>query len=314
MQSINDHRFRQLLEKYEKGITTDEENLLVESFFVQMQSNGIEPETIRNDLRLKHKIFKSVRSKTKNKSALKYSLWMAASIIAILGLLSIRHFYSPESQFKTVTTQDRQQIIYLSDSSRVTLGINSKIVFPEKFEDNLREIQLEGRAFFEVQKNPEAPFIVKTSTLKTEVLGTSFSVSNDAGGIPEVIVLTGRVKVSNYSKTAAIVLPNERVRLIKNQLNRDVVNAWMQVSWKEGGVFFEDASFREVIHTLEEKYNCHIRTEEIDVPKHLTLSGDFRGQSLTDVLESIKFIFQIDYKVVESKSIVINKPEKAYVE
>lgn len=46
-----------------------------------------------------------------------------------------------------------------------------------------KEVILNGEAYFEITKNPQKPFIVKTNNLEIKVLGTKFNV-DDFGVIP----------------------------------------------------------------------------------------------------------------------------------
>ena len=60
--------------------------------------------------------------------------------------------------------------IQLPDSSTVYLAGGSKLIYPERFSGNTREISLQGEAFFEVTKNPKKPFIIHTGDVQTRVL------------------------------------------------------------------------------------------------------------------------------------------------
>jgi transmembrane sensor len=86
--------------------------------------------------------------------------------------------------------------ITLPDGSTVIVLPNSKIVYPEKFSDSLRGIELTGEAFFEVTKDPHRPFVVSSSRLKTSVLGTSFRIKDVKNEAPLVRVKTGTVSVN----------------------------------------------------------------------------------------------------------------------
>ncbi len=76
------------------------------------------------------------------------------------------------------------------------LNSASKLSYPQEFSSYLREIKLEGEAFFEVKKNAQKPFIVNANNLDIKVLGTKFNVksySNEKN--IETTLFSGKVSV-----------------------------------------------------------------------------------------------------------------------
>src|SRR5690606_34396534 len=66
--------------------------------------------------------------------------------------------------------------ISLPDGTRVWLNAASTLKYPTRFDGKERVVELEGEAYFEVNRN-RIPFLVKTGTQTIEVLGTQFNVS-----------------------------------------------------------------------------------------------------------------------------------------
>ncbi|MCR6718728.1 MAG: FecR family protein [Chitinophagaceae bacterium] len=84
--------------------------------------------------------------------------------------------------------------IALADGSKVWLNADSKIQYPARFTGNTREVFLNGEAFFDIEKNPEKPFIIHLTNGTIRVLGTSFNVkAYDGETIVETSVATGKV-------------------------------------------------------------------------------------------------------------------------
>src|SRR6185437_3682694 len=70
--------------------------------------------------------------------------------------------------------------VLLPDSSVVTLNANSKLRIPEQWtEASGRQVWLEGEAYFAVQKKAATAekFVVHTTEVDVEVLGTKFNVN-----------------------------------------------------------------------------------------------------------------------------------------
>lgn len=103
-------------------------------------------------------------------------------------------------EFQIVRTANQPRTVVLPDSSRVTLAEHSLLRFPVRFGAKKRTVLLTGEGFFAVRRQPERPFVVRTNALRTQVLGTSFTVRARAGQFEEVIVRTGRVAVAGVEK------------------------------------------------------------------------------------------------------------------
>ncbi|MFR5657595.1 MAG: FecR family protein [Butyricimonas faecihominis] len=64
----------------------------------------------------------------------------------------------------------------LADGTKVWLNAMSELRYPVAFGEGVREVELKGEAYFEVEKNEGKPFIVKTDEFNVG-LGTSFNIS-----------------------------------------------------------------------------------------------------------------------------------------
>ena len=64
----------------------------------------------------------------------------------------------------------------LPDGSTGWLNSGSTLKFPVKFYGAQRKVELSGEGFFDVVKNSEKPFVVKTSDINIIALGTKFNV------------------------------------------------------------------------------------------------------------------------------------------
>ena len=127
---------------------------------------------------------------------------IAASILIPILIISTVYFYKEMDHYKQIpnivsVNKGQRAGITLPDGTIVHLNSESKLTYTPDFNGKLREVVLEGEAFFEVTPNKEKPFIVKTSVFDVEVLGTSFNVSvyNDEN-IVETALMEGKVKLT----------------------------------------------------------------------------------------------------------------------
>ena len=66
--------------------------------------------------------------------------------------------------------------ITLPDGSVVTVNSDSRVSYGKNFNGKKRMVELVGEAFFNVAKDPSAPFYVKVGNLTIQAVGTAFNV------------------------------------------------------------------------------------------------------------------------------------------
>lgn len=97
--------------------------------------------------------------------------------------------------------------IALPDRSVVQLSAGSAIRYPEHFGAHARDIQLEGKALFEVSKDPSRPFTVTAGGFSTTALGTRFIVDAQAKNHVLIRLLRGKVVVRTSSVSRITMKP-----------------------------------------------------------------------------------------------------------
>ena len=251
-----------------------------------------------------------------NRRKSNFPAWaVAASLFFIISLTAVWIYFTipplepstiPAQRWLTKATVSGAKLTFkLPDGSLVRLNANSSITFPEQFTDSLREVRLDGQAFFEVEKNPDAPFLVKTDLLEVTVLGTSFDVLAYPNEPRQRVALaTGEVSVSSEDGLREVLHPLEMLSYSKEkkEMVKEVFDPGKVLGWKEGIIHFESTSFPEVFKTLERWYGV-----EISIYPSIKFKGRFNGrfdnQSLENVLTGIAysegFRFQIDGNQVE---------------
>ena len=248
-----------------------------------------------------------------------YTRWIkiAASLLLILASSIYVYRYAAtafktEVAFKKVQTRKGQRLrIDLPDGSVAFLNAGSTLTFPESFSDTLRSVALTGEAFFEVVKNPEKPFVVKTTDIQTRVLGTSFNVrSFEADGATAVSLVTGKVRVTpehpSREKQEHVLAPGER--LVYRQTDHTFEKVTFEIAditgWKDGVLVFNDTDFAATIERLEQWYGVEI-TVRHPPSKDWHVNGHFENEPLPEVLASIQFVYDIKYTIKDSNVILI---------
>ena len=187
----------------------------------------------------------------------------------------------------------------LPDGSTVALNANSKLRFPKEFRSDIREVTIEGEAFFDVKPNPEKPFVINAGNAQVKVLGTSFSVSAYPGNeTVEVIVATGKVSVVNRITEQQteigelLLVPGEKGTLfaLSQKLEKSVNTDPNYLSWKTHDLIFDEVPLGEVIRCLEKTYHIRIDLAEPGL-NDLLYEGHFDQKPADFVLDVIRLNF-----------------------
>ncbi len=208
-----------------------------------------------------------------------------------------------------VAEKGAKMTITLGDGSKIKLNSGSKLIFPDHFAKDKREVFLEGEAFFEVARDESRPFLITTGDVVTKVLGTSFNIKSYNSNKVEVAVATGKVSVKEKGAESAnevLLLPSEMATYEKGHktLEKGSFDAEELLSWKDGVIVFKNADFEEVQERLERWYGVtFIINKKPNYQKEY--KGNFTNKSLEDVLEGVSFSLGFKYKI-EGKVVEIN--------
>lgn len=217
-----------------------------------------------------------------------------------------------ENFFQRVTELGQKASFYLPDGSQVTLNAGSSLHYYESESTKIRELFLEGEAFFDVKKDAERPFIVRTKSLSTTVLGTSFNVKayGDEEKV-EVALLTGSIAISTPKFKDQILKPYEMVSydskkgIQKSQgFGREQI-----IGWKDKILAFEDVSFRELTATLSRWYGVDFVIQDSTKMRGKFMDrqdykGKYYNKSLETVLKAISFSYDFEYEIKGKKVLI----------
>lgn len=215
---------------------------------------------------------------------------------------------------KVIIPYGKKSMIQLSDGTLVWLNAGSQLIYPSTFQRKKREVVLIGEAYFDVAKNPNKPFIVRTADMHVKVLGTRFDVSAyPEDPMVETILEEGSVALEVVSKNFAhsgkevILKPNQKISLNKEDgvANIKTVDVSMYTSWKDGILKTDREDLVRVIKKVERYYNIHIELRDPLAGGYL-ISGklDLKG-SPEEVLNIIKLTVPIDWTKKSNGDFVI---------
>lgn len=188
-----------------------------------------------------------------------------------------------------IVPKGRRSMVILADNSRMWVNSGTKVIYPRSFKGDRREIFVEGEVYLQVTHDETKPFIVNTSTLDVEVLGTSFNVSAYKGDAhASVVLVEGSVDVKDVADRHVRMQPNERVQLDDaGVMQKEVVNASDYIHWVDGIWVLNGKPLKEVLAYLSEYYGKPLACDPA-IENELFYGKLFLNEELDKVLESIR--------------------------
>lgn len=269
---------------------------------------------------------------------------IAASIILLIGawyIFSItrtgsNNYFNKSSVNEVIARLGTKSKIILPDGTTVLLNAGSKLTYNQNFMGAIREVDLDGEAFFDVVKDAKHPFIVHTSGINIKVLGTEFNVKSYATeSTIEATLIRGLIEVEKRNEPQApriILKPHEKLvfnkqddQVVTTQTNSEVKNnlqaevnhfkpqsviiaalpnkpdsSLVETDWVYNKLIFDGDSFEELAKKIERWFNVHIVFKNEQVAKY-KLHGVFENESIEQMLEALKLTVPFKYAKADNE-------------
>lgn len=239
---------------------------------------------------------------------------------------------NPSPDRNEITTRNGSRTrITLPDGSRVWLNAGSDLWYDKKFDNEVREVELSGEAYFDVVKNPSHPFIIHTHAIDVKVLGTSFNVKAYPGDPKtETSLIHGKVEVSIRARPEEkfLLKPNEKLVVLDDSVvnrpaaTRPVVPAnpivsfgkltyqaadsvIVETAWVQNKLVFDDESFPEIAAKMERWYGVNFEFRDPN-EKRLHLTGSFEHETIQQALDALRITAPFHY-ILKDNTVIITK-------
>ncbi len=242
--------------------------------------------------------------------------------ILVIGLLVGAYLglnkYETDSVFYTSTTpKGSVSQMLLPDGTQIYLNSGSEIKYSVEGKNNMREIFLDGEAWFHVSKMKDKPFLVHTAMYDVFVTGTSFNVK----AYREEKDVTTTLEEGNISirssgnlKLSGDILLKAGEQLVYDKESRNIeiheVNTKWYSSWKGNKLEFVNMSLKELAVLLERRYGVDIEIADKDILDY-HYDGTFKDETILEVLEVLKCTLPIQYHIVNQKIVIQKNSKKA---
>ena len=215
-----------------------------------------------------------------------------------------------QTEYNTLSTNtDRKYDIVLEDGTHVYLNASSRLTYPLVFPADKRVVRLEGEAYFDVRKDEEHPFVVRTRFGEVTVLGTAFNINayNDADACYTTLVY-GKVNFSTPDQNTITLAPGEQAVASSRGIEKRVVDVNEYIGWAQGVYVFNNRRLGDIMKTFERWYDVHVYYEKESL-RDLTYSGDLqRYGTINTFLNALELTGDIYYRI-NGRNILIYENE-----
>jgi transmembrane sensor len=210
----------------------------------------------------------------------------------IYTISSVSNETNKAKDYNTIETPNGGQYqVTLPDGSKVWLNAASSLKFPPSFSRlvNRRVELLRGEAYFEIAKDKNHPFIVKSNGQEVKVLGTHFNINSYSDEqSTKTTLLEGSVKIEIVSgsrpKKGVVIRPGqqsilsgERIRIVDADIESDL-------AWKNQEFVFKGENIQSIMRKLSRWYDIEVNYN--GDCSHLSFYGVLsRSKNISSVLK-----------------------------
>lgn len=235
----------------------------------------------------------------------KWSILAAACVtILVISFFLLERpilFMEEEPLVETIvkaTAAGQKSKIHLPDGSIVYLNAESEITYDKHFSKEHRFVTLKGEGFFDVAKNEQLPFTVKSHNILTTALGTIFNINAQNEENISIHLVEGKIKVGEDGVGQTEILKGgQKIDYRKGDgfSKARKVESLNDILWKDGILVFDNTPLSEITELLERWYGVDV--EIIGNPGSITFSGTYDDEYLSNVLKSMSFSMGFNYSI-----------------
>lgn len=209
-----------------------------------------------------------------------------AAVLLVLILPSLVYFlFIAEPNAEMLFAEYQLIESTLPDGTQVTLNKGATLTYPKKFRGEVRNVKLEGEAYFDVAHNKDKAFIIEANDLQIKVLGTSFYVHTaSTNNTMEVVLMEGSVQL-DYLSTSMKMQPGDKATVHKKtgKILKNKHKDPNLLAWKTKKLQFDDTPLSEIIELLNKVYHKDIVVLNPEI-LNCRITASFNSQSFESIL------------------------------
>lgn len=239
-----------------------------------------------------------------------YRIWLAAAMVALVVSIGGWWYAAHDAEPLYLVATNHAEVvkdITLPDGTTIKLNCYSRLVYPEKFSGQTREIFLDGEAYFDVAHDKKHPFIVRAGELNIRVLGTKFTV-NAYPQNPQIVatLLEGSIKVSDKEQQMQMT-PNQQLLYSVNDGSMRITeleDAKRAMRWTENVWVISNTPLLDICLRLERQFNVKFIIMNDDLKNKLFTGEFYASDSLESILKTMQISTPFEFEK-EGNNIVI---------
>lgn len=207
--------------------------------------------------------------------------------------------------------------ITLPDGTKVVLKSSSTLEYDiNTFAEGIREVNLDGEAFFDVTKISGNKFVINTERQKVTVHGTSFNLQaydNDKSNT--LTLLDGNVSIDLFD------LSGKKIRSLDiNPMEKctwDLRSGQTQVEkidgteaglgWNDNIFYFRDMSMADIAERLEHYYDVNIVTFNLENDSERFSGGLSLNQSVSEIMRTLNYDKKFSIRRIDDNHFSISR-------
>jgi ferric-dicitrate binding protein FerR (iron transport regulator) len=250
----------------------------------------VNPEKAWDLLQLKMDEMENVSATKVKKRTLKTWAGIAASILVLVGSVSIFFFLTDRNNpVQTATVMSADSIVnqMIDEDMQVVLNRHSQVKLVYTRQN--KEVQLTGEAYFKVENSENKPLLVEADGVYIEDIGTAFNVKALPGSNwVEVYVESGKVKFFTPSNEGILLQAGETGRYEKAS---DSFSVWKTqnlntVAYTTKIFVFTGDRLADVVSVLSDVYSEQIALSNPQLAD-CTISVSFHNETLPNIMDII---------------------------
>ena len=316
-------------EVYMRHIMKHKEEFFVEEISEKANADNIVSENSR--------WFLQMMSSKKRRAVLLFLGVLVLTAVALSLFTKKKDIKLPAEQaINSIVTKngDRTKIL-LPDGSQVWLNAGSNLDYNiSVFNKDLREVTLNGEAYFDVTKNADKPFIIHTKKMDVKVIGTAFNIrSYNNEKTAEASLIRGSIEVTlkERNNKKVVLNPNEKISIsnkedlsdlakpIKTEATKNTMPAQQyvvsdlkpnpvnniipEIAWTQNKLSIEDRSLEEIGPMLENWFGKPVVIQNESLKRN-RYTGTFENATIEKVLSYFKISKPFNFKI-ENDTVVI---------
>ncbi|MBN8852448.1 MAG: hypothetical protein BGO55_01725 [Sphingobacteriales bacterium 50-39] len=260
----------------------------------------------------------------------KYATSIAAAVLAVVAVVWLmtpgKNTAPAPSMAQVIQSgSEPRKTVVLPDGSVVTLHSNTRLTLADGFGRTGREITLSGEALFDIARDGQLPFIVHTSTVDVEVLGTLFNLNAyPQTGYTETSLFRGKIAVSlkGHPEEKMILTPSQKSVVFDRagRVDRPAADSVLkrisltvdpvdhkakEIAWVRNRIKIEDEPLEVIAARLQAWYGIPIVFADNEA-KSYRYSGTFESETVVKALEALQLSYPFNFRV-ENDTVIIGK-------